>query len=55
MIVDDVFFHGDAIAPAPRTEKGRGVKAALDFAVSLDGWLRVVLPVANGILLLARR
>jgi caffeoyl-CoA O-methyltransferase len=55
MIVDDVFFHGDAISPTPRTEKGRGVKAALDFAASLDGWLRIVLPMANGILLLVQR
>jgi predicted O-methyltransferase YrrM len=55
MIVDDAFFHGDAVNAAPKTEKGRGVKAALDRAADLDGWLRVVLPMANGILLLVRK
>jgi predicted O-methyltransferase YrrM len=55
MIVDDAFFHGDALNAVPATEKGRGVKAALDFAADLEMWLRVVLPMANGILLLARR
>ena len=55
MIVDDVFFHGDAVRAVPTTEKGRGVKTALEHAAGLDGWLRIVLPVANGILLMTRR
>jgi predicted O-methyltransferase YrrM len=55
MIVDDVFFHGDAVRATPSTEKGAGVKAALDYAAGLSGWLRVVLPIANGVLLMVRR
>ena len=55
LIVDDVFFHGDAVNPMPTTEKGEGVKAALDYAAGIDGWLRIVLPLANGILLMVRQ
>ena len=55
MIVDDVFFHGDAVRATPTTGKGRGVKVALEYAAGLDSWLRIVLPVANGILLMVRR
>ena len=55
LIVDDVFFHGDAINAAPTTEKGRGAKAALDLAAGMETWLRVVVPIANGILLMVRK
>jgi len=55
MMVDDVFFHGDAINTSPATEKGRGVKAVLDYAAGLDNWVRIALPLANGILMMVRK
>jgi caffeoyl-CoA O-methyltransferase len=55
MVVDDVFFHGDALNARPTTEKGEGVKAVLDYAAGLDGWLRIVIPLANGILMMVRK
>jgi caffeoyl-CoA O-methyltransferase len=55
MMVDDVFFHGDALNAPPTTEKGKGVKAALDYAGGLDDWLRIALPLANGILMMVRK
>jgi caffeoyl-CoA O-methyltransferase len=55
MLVDDVFFHGDALNTPPATEKGKGVKAALDYAGGLDDWLRIALPLANGILMMVRK
>lgn len=55
MMVDDVFFHGDAINTTPTTEKGEGVKAVLDYAAGLDGWMRIALPLANGILMMVRK
>jgi len=55
MMVDDVFFHGDAINAKPTTEKGEGVKAVLDYAAGLKGWLRITLPLANGILMMVRK
>jgi len=55
MMVDDVFFHGDAINTSPATEKGRGVKAVLDYAAGLDNWIRIALPLANGILMMVRK
>jgi predicted O-methyltransferase YrrM len=55
MMVDDVFFHGDVLNTPPTTEKGRGVKAALNYAEGLEDWLRIALPLANGILLMVRK
>lgn len=54
VIVDDVFFHGDAINAVPATEKGRGVKDLLDAAAQLEGYLRLALPLGNGTLLLLK-
>jgi len=54
MIVDDCFFHGDALNPLPETEKGSGVLAFLNCIAERDDFLRVVLPIANGITLLTR-
>lgn len=53
-IIDDAFFHADVVNPAPTTEKGAGVRRALDYIESLDGWKKTLLPISNGILLLYR-
>jgi caffeoyl-CoA O-methyltransferase len=54
MLVDDALFHGDVANPEPRTEKGRGVRAFLDFAATLTGWQRLLMPMANGLMILVK-
>ncbi len=54
IIVDDVFFHGDVFNDKPKTEKGRGCKALLEFYKNRRGFSKYVLPVNNGILLLKK-
>lgn len=54
VVVDDVFFHGDALNATPTTQKGAGAKAALDYASGLKGWLCVTLPLGNGMLMMIR-
>jgi predicted O-methyltransferase YrrM len=55
MAVDDCFFHGDAVNSVPTNDKGRGCKEALDFSANLDNWVRLALPISNGILVLKRK
>lgn len=55
IIVDDVFFHGDALNAAPSTDKGQGCKALLDHYKAHDHLDKLLLPVANGILVLFRK
>ena len=55
IIVDDVFFHGDALNASPSTDKGRGCKDLLDHYKAQDNFHKLLLPVANGILLLFRK
>jgi caffeoyl-CoA O-methyltransferase len=55
IIVDDCFFHGDALNDAPETEKGRGVRDFLRLAASRDDFLRILLPISNGVMLMTRR
>ena len=52
IVVDDVFFHGDALNQEPTTDKGRGCKRLLDYFKTDDRFQRLLLPVANGILVL---
>ena len=54
MIVDDALFHGDALNPKPRTEKGQGVRDCLELAREWTDYCRVLLPVANGMLLMVK-
>lgn len=54
IVVDDSFFHGDAINKKPQGEKGQGVRAMLDLAATLTDWRRILLPVSNGVLLLLK-
>ena len=54
IVVDDVFFHGDALSPTPLSEKGRGVRAFLELAASTANWNRAVLPLTNGMMLLCK-
>ncbi len=52
IIIDDVFFHGDALNVAPGTDKGKGCRALLDHFRNDSGIERLLLPIANGILIL---
>jgi len=54
VIIDDAFFHADVVNEPPVTEKGAGVRRALDHIESLEGWNKVLLPISNGIMLLFR-
>ncbi len=55
MVVDDCFFHGDVANDAPIDAKGVGVKAFMDWVANQDDWLRVALPLSNGIFVMVRR
>jgi caffeoyl-CoA O-methyltransferase len=52
ILVDDVFFHGDALNDTPSTEKGAGCKAVLDHFAESDQFRRLLLPIGNGLLVL---
>ena len=55
IVVDDCFFHGDAVNARPTSEKGAGARAALDYASTRADLVKIALPLANGMLLLTRR
>lgn len=55
IIVDDVFFHGDALNAQPQTDKGRGCKALLDAYREREDLGKLLLPVGNGLLILFRK
>jgi predicted O-methyltransferase YrrM len=52
MIVDDCFYHGDVLNSQPKDEKGVGTKAFMDYAATCDDWLRIALPLSNGLFLM---
>jgi caffeoyl-CoA O-methyltransferase len=54
-LVDDCFFHGDAVNATPTNDKGRGVRAFLDYAATRNDYVRIALPLANGIMMMVRR
>lgn len=52
ILVDDVFFHGDALNESPSTEKGAGCKAVLEHFAADTQFRHLLLPVGNGLLIL---
>lgn len=54
ILVDDVFFHGDALNATPKTGKGEGVKAFMRMAAGLGQHFRAVLPVCNGLMVIQK-
>jgi caffeoyl-CoA O-methyltransferase len=54
ILVDDVLFHGDALNSRPKTEKGEGVKAFMELAAQRPNYLRLALPICNGLMLLRK-
>lgn len=54
IIVDDAFFHGDALNAEPSSDKGLGCKRLLDHYRDDKRLVRLLLPMSNGILILFR-
>jgi predicted O-methyltransferase YrrM len=54
ILVDDVFFHGDALNATPKTAKGEGVKTFMRMAAGLGDRFRAVLPVCNGLMVIQK-
>jgi predicted O-methyltransferase YrrM len=54
MIVDDALFHGDVLNDKPVTDKGAGVRDALDLGAQWTTYHRVLLPLANGMFILQK-
>lgn len=54
VLVDDCFFHGDALNDVPTNEKGRGTRAFLDYAATRKDYQRIALPLSNGIMIMRR-
>jgi hypothetical protein len=49
-----VLFHGDVLNPRPKTEKGEGVKAFMELAARRSGYVRLALPICNGLMLMQK-
>ena len=54
LVVDDVFCQGDTLNEKPTTDKGRGVRALLDFVSLTTDLSPVILPFGDGLLLLRK-
>jgi caffeoyl-CoA O-methyltransferase len=54
ILVDDILFHGDVLNPRPETEKGEGVKAFMELAAGRSDYLRLALPICNGLMLMQK-
>ena len=55
MIVDDCFYHGDVLNAQPSDAKGVGTKACMDYLAGSSDWLRIALPLSNGLFMMTRR
>jgi predicted O-methyltransferase YrrM len=53
LVVDDVFFHGDALNAVPGSDKGRGCRDLLTYYKNRKNIRTHVLAVGNGMLLLS--
>lgn len=52
IVIDDIFFHGDALNDTPTTEKGLGCKETLEYFSRYEGCEKLIVPSWNGTLLL---
>ena len=52
--IDDAMFFGDSLNKMPRTEKGAGVRDALNAGASAEEWESLLLPIYNGLFLLRK-
>lgn len=51
-VVDDILFHGDVLNENPKTEKGRGVKDFLECVKTREEYIKILLPIRNGMMLM---
>ena len=54
VVVDDTFFNGDVFNDTQVSEKGQGVQAFLDHAASCRSWRRMMIPNANGMMVMLK-
>jgi predicted O-methyltransferase YrrM len=54
-VVDNMFCCGDALNPTPTSAKAAGVRRFLDLAAERDDYVRVLLPIYDGVMLMHRR
>jgi len=52
IVIDDVFFQGDALNEKPTTPKGQGVKDLLEAMKTDEKYYKLILPISNGVMLL---
>jgi caffeoyl-CoA O-methyltransferase len=55
ILVDDVFFHGDVLNAEATTEKGEGCKRFMALAARRDNYVKLALPLCNGLMLLLKK
>ncbi len=55
IMVDDVLFHGDVLNTPPKTEKGEGARKFMDLAAKRDRYVRLTLPICNGLMLMLKQ
>ena len=54
IIVDNYFFHGDVVNKTPKTEKGKGVKRLINYIEKNNHYIKTIIPIYDGILLLKK-
>ena len=54
IVIDDVFFHGDALNTIAKSNKGKGCKKLLTHYMNETNLKNCLLPISNGILLLLK-
>lgn len=55
VIIDDILFHGDVLNENPISEKGKGVKKAINLIRNNNQVEAFLLPLSNGKLLITRK
>jgi len=54
ILVDDVFFHGDVLNAKATTEKGEGCKRFMELAARRGNYVKLALPLCNGLMLMLK-
>jgi caffeoyl-CoA O-methyltransferase len=54
ILVDDVFFHGDVLNAKSTTEKGEGCRRFMELAARRKDYVKLALPVCNGLMLMLK-
>lgn len=52
IVIDDAFYHGDAMNKIFESEKGKGVNKSLVESMKFAGWQKIIVPISNGMLFL---